>query len=485
MKPTPRQILDSAADSSLPDTLNLLPKILFAAQLRNKRPNRQPENRKTALQTLRAKPLQTILFTLLALTALSSAAYAIGRSLGYLPGVGLVENTAPVRVLREKISSEKDGLTLTVKTLVADSRQTVLEYRISGISFQPNTARQPCEEKPALRLPDGGLLTSASPSGAMGGENGSLTLEAKLIFPPLPPDAAEVTLLPPCGLPPLSLSLQAAAAGVIQPGTELPASFTASAPSLPTVLPATESKTSMPEIYPTNFPATPTPVANGSGLYLEKTVELENSYLLMGNFTNANDLPGAMPDAGSFIPYEFHLIDGGGKTLAFSIRPDLTPDSIWPNVTYWALEIQKPVGAPITISLPKVPIALENTFQFPLDSGANPAVGQIWPINQSVQVGAASFMVEGITHSERGYTMHLRTDSPLARDDFFVSLNLEEKTASLLSERLYERDGFLELSESLLFEDPPPAGRLTFTLTISVNQPLGPWSLTWSPPKQP
>ena len=47
--------------------------------------------RRSFMQTLRAKPVLMILFVLLALALLSGAAYAIGRSLGYIPGVGMVE----------------------------------------------------------------------------------------------------------------------------------------------------------------------------------------------------------------------------------------------------------------------------------------------------------------------------------------------------------------------------------------------------------
>ncbi len=48
------------------------------------------------------------------LALLSGVAYAIGRSLGYIPGTGIVEQGAPIRVLAEPVSLTRDGITLTI-----------------------------------------------------------------------------------------------------------------------------------------------------------------------------------------------------------------------------------------------------------------------------------------------------------------------------------------------------------------------------------
>jgi hypothetical protein len=95
-------------------------------------------------------------------------------------------------------------------------------------------------------------------------------------------------------------------------------------------------------------------------------------------------------------------------------------------------------------------------------------------------VGGSSFLVENVTLTEQGYTFKLR--SPLSREQAFVDLRMEGQNATELSERFYDRNGYFELQETLVFKDSPPTDILTFLLHIYVDHPAGPWTLTWSPP---
>ncbi len=469
-----REVLDSAAGLHIPDNLNLFPNV--SAQL---------SERKTFMQTMRARPALVILVAVLALLLLTGIAYAIGRSLGYIPGVGMVEQSVPIRVLDRKPSVQRDGITLTMQQLVVDSTQTMVMYRVTGVVFARGTAEQECTEAPSLLLENGARLESTGGYWhRQGYENGFLHFDATYTFTSLPADAREVTLLAPCQLPALTLSIVPAPEGFVLPATEIPAAFDSSRPSLPAATPFSNAETPAPQAYPINFPATPTPVPHGSGLYLEKAVELEKSYLLVGNFTDAGDLPGSAWAAQSVVPYEFHITDRNGKPVSFFYRPDLMPPSGWANVTYWAFEVLKPLDAPLTITLPEISIFTDNTFRFPVNVGAHPAVGQTWQLNQTVQVGGHSFLVEKITLEEHGYTLTLRPLTPLSREDFFLNMTIEEKDASILSERIRERDGILEVNQTLVFAEPPTGG-LTFTLKLFVKNLIGPWMLTWSPPSKP
>ena len=120
------RILDAVAADFIPADVNLLPQI--AARF----------ERKTLMQTLRARPALMILLVLLALGLLTGAAYAIGRSLGYIPGVGLVEQGASIRVLAEPVSLTRDGITLTVEKAFLTADKTTLTYSVDGI---PQSAR--------------------------------------------------------------------------------------------------------------------------------------------------------------------------------------------------------------------------------------------------------------------------------------------------------------------------------------------------------
>lgn len=468
MSKNPREILDAAARTRVPDDVNLYPRI--AAQL----------ERKTFMKTLLAKPALLILSIIFTLALLSGVVYAVGRSLGYIPGVGIVENYQTVRILPKTIAASQDGIIFQVRSLTADSNQTILTYSIYGIPLQIGAATQKCTEAPALQLPNGTRLDASSqPIGGMGGENGLLSFNARIVFPPLAVDVNEVTLLTPCQIPPITLQLIPAPQGMVFPVTEIPATYESSHPLLPTLTPGTPT-TTLGE-YSTNFPPTLTPVHNGSGLYLEEVIETESAYFLIGNFTDAGDLPGATTSLDE-IPYGLSVSDRNGKHVPLWVRPELLQNSSWGNVAYWAIEIPKTFDAPLTISLPQITITDYKTFTFPLDVVANPTIGQTWVINQIIQSGSYSFLVENIRRDERGYTLNFHSLKPIMREDFNCAFQIQEKPDSTLNEQFHESNGMSEWAESLVFDDQVPNGELTFTLDISTGFQAGPWTLTWSPP---
>ena len=107
MKPTPRQRLDAAARTRVPDSLNLYPRL--SSQL----------ERKTWMQTLRAKPALLILSVLLALTLLTGVAYAVGRLAGFIPGFGFTGDASTVYVLQEPVQVEQDGITIRLENAIS------------------------------------------------------------------------------------------------------------------------------------------------------------------------------------------------------------------------------------------------------------------------------------------------------------------------------------------------------------------------------
>jgi hypothetical protein len=156
------------------------------------------------------------------------------------------------------------------------------------------------------------------------------------------------------------------------------------------------------------------------------------------------------------------------------------PPSNWSNVTYWALEVRKPLDAPTTITLPGISTTLDDSFEFQVDVGPNPVIGQTWTLNKTIKVGDYSFTLENITCVEHGYT--LKIHSPLSREKVFFDLQSGNLMLPEVHERFYERDGYTDFAETLLFKDKPPAGMLTVPMHIYVESPIGPWILTWTPP---
>ena len=75
MKRSYKEILDAAARPHIADDTNLFPRI--AANL----------ERKPLMKTLNARPAFAFLIVLVAISLLSGVVYAVGRSLGYIPGI--------------------------------------------------------------------------------------------------------------------------------------------------------------------------------------------------------------------------------------------------------------------------------------------------------------------------------------------------------------------------------------------------------------
>lgn len=476
-----RDILDSAAADSLSRNTDLWPKI--AARI----------ERKTPMLTLRTRPVLAMLIALLVLLALSGVTYALGRMFGYVPGVGIVERSAPLRILAEPVVVERDGLTITVSEVVADAEHTFVAYSVDGL-IVPAMSRATCGTFPSLQLPDGSELSivSVDDGGPRGGQVGTIMkLEQSVSYASIPTGVNDITFTIPCilaeGTGPenwrIPLALSPAPQDYATPAVEIGATFVASNPTfviLPT--PTTDIRifTSEP---PDSLPATPTPVPNGSGLYLDMVIELPDSYILAGNFTDAGDLPGALVvnlDPYADLP---HMEDGSGKPVDFKVREDIQPENMFSGVRYWAFEIVKPVQGPLTITLDQVNIAVSETTQIKFDAGPNPQVGQKWEINLPVHLRNYEYMIDSVEAIEDGYLFkyHSSVDVPQG----LLFLNIAGTSPEGINSSVALQETTVEYSESFTYPAPLPTGPLTLELTLTESVPLpGPWTLTWTPPSK-
>ncbi len=181
--------LELIAQRDVPDNVNLWARIAERVE------------RKNFMQTIRTRPVLALFLVLLALALISSVAYAIGKVTGYIPGVGLVNQSASLRMLAEPVRVKQKGLRVTIQKLVTNVDRTFVAYRVDGIS--PSTTGFPmCGEMPSLQLPDGSTLSFLSGGGgSLGGEMGSLRFETTAYYPPIPANVDHVIFTFPCILP--------------------------------------------------------------------------------------------------------------------------------------------------------------------------------------------------------------------------------------------------------------------------------------------
>src|SRR5512141_1936883 len=148
----PVDVLEDLARDYISDRTDLVPQV--ADRLKRISP----------MMTLRTRPLVAFLIAVLILLALSGAAYALGRALGYFPGLGLVPQDAQFRVLSEPVSQTRDGVTVTITQAISSADQMSVMLKVENVpaekqSFQTRTDSKTCtsypDSYPELHFPNG------------------------------------------------------------------------------------------------------------------------------------------------------------------------------------------------------------------------------------------------------------------------------------------------------------------------------------------
>ena len=118
--------------------------------------------------------LLTLAIILASLFTIPSAATAMKRLLGYIPGIGLVENDVQLRILKEPVQTRRGETTITVLQGAADTQHTTLVYQVEAIPAAEISAETKatgtCHELPELLLPDGSRMQGEAEAGKQLGE---------------------------------------------------------------------------------------------------------------------------------------------------------------------------------------------------------------------------------------------------------------------------------------------------------------------------
>jgi hypothetical protein len=415
------------------------------------------------MMTLRTRPILALLIAFLILFALSGVVYALGRALGYIPGVGVVDQSAPIRALAEPVTVKQQGISVTVSKVVADSNRTFISYAVAGIPLGENGVPA-CAALPEMHLADGTSLEDQSGSGgtAVLRSGNTISYEEEKVFSSIPNGTNEVTFVLSCVLPDgnlsttvkLPLNLVRAPAGYATPAVELAVTADDG-----------EHKT---------------------GLHLEKVLELADSYILIGKFTDGGDLNGPLyMTTSSDSEYLPHIEDANGNPVSFKVREDARPDPDWDVAYYWAYEVPKPVAAPLKITVDQVNIRKQNTAQLQFDAGEHPQVSQEWKLDQVVKLGAYELVVDSVTFLGNGYRFDLSYDPlPVGVTPGIEILDRSQSSYPFddISETENGDEKKVLHTITLTTKSSPPTGNLTVNWNLEeyIPQP-GPWSLVWTP----
>jgi hypothetical protein len=445
------RVLDDISQERLPHETNLLPGIL-------NRIEKGSPPMKSATQ-LRRVALPLALILLFVLFALPATVSALKQFFGYIPGVGPVDATAPLRVLAEPVSGSRDGFAITVESALLDSAQTVIQYRIAG-PFPARGEQGPnanlCQEYPGLRLANGATLNITR---AESGDDAS-GIHTKVVFPALPAGQNQGTLVLPC--------VTGQLLGENPRNWEIPLRFAPAPPDLP-VYPVQDLSTPL--------PAGKTPGADPFNLELEQMAEIPDGYYLKARlrWTSVPAFYGV-----DLFPDAVRVLDSAGQSVPIG---DMTSESADGQSLSVALKIGAPANpGPLRVVVDYVALQIPPEGKLSLDVGKNPRPGQTWEVNQDVIA--------------RGYTLRVLSaeyvqEAPTA--PVMLMLHLQAKPEVLLAgfaddETATSRPGGgapnspqAKFRSAILYEQFPK-GKLNLTLSSLSVRRDGPWAVSWTPP---
>lgn len=476
-----RDVLDAAARSHVPDNLNLYPRIAANLEERHSR----ARTGITIMQTLRARPALLIVMVLLALGLLTGVAYAVGRSLGYIPGVGLVEQGAPIRVLAEPVSLTRDGITVTVTAAVLTSDKSTFVYSVENVPFSAyshNENVSGCYDMAKIMLPAGGALFFRDGSGS--------SIQTRASFSEIPTNVNEATFILPC--------IQDTLPGLAPENWQLPLRFKP-APADMTVVPVVEIQptatlvptglTGAPVVEAQNT-ATSTPTSlYGASITVDRFIPIEDGYYLIGH-TEWND-----DRLKNLQIMRITGQDASGREVLMEVL-DAQNSGLNLIGNQWVYHIfGKVFKGPLTFRANEVLIEFKNPVLYQIDLRPFQFKFDDSQLGIPYKTGIKTLDVPGILASAfkatytnqgdlRGFEIAMKADPELRNLSFRIASALD---TSGMRQVAGSSGSFRDESTGLLLARVLTDAKMSFPLVLAVDSAniSGNWETIWNPPAPP
>jgi hypothetical protein len=311
---------------------------------------------------------------------------AILELLGYIPGVGIVDPSYPIRTLAEPVTVTRDGISITVTSAVLTGDRTHIEYRIFGVPSSAYPNREDihgCFQSDYLLLPDGTRLDRMDND-----------------FPSIPAGVNEAVFVIPC--------IDETLPGTVPENWELPLRFVPAPPEL-TLIPVIES-------FPSQTPLVPvdTPTAEINPLRILKVLDIGDRFVLMGEFSYNAASDSSLPASSWWAIQRVSIIGADGRDVPQAFSNDFNlPTPTRPENETWIFQLYKNFVPPVTITYAGEiisPVGEKEQAEFDFDAGLNPENGMVWTVNKDFKLGGYNIRLVSIESSERGYSFHFKAD---------------------------------------------------------------------------
>ena len=407
----------------------------------------------------------------------SVVAQAVRQLLGYIPGMGVVDRSAPLRVLAEPVSQTREGVAVTVQQVFAGPERTAVQIKIAGIpasaypqhlpGSDPSGFQNGCGETLYLRLPDGTTLARTGYN-AISGHIGVPEYQMDFTVAPLPAEYERATLVMPCIL--------GTELGTAPENWELPLQFVPApddmqmAPVIDLQTTASSQQTLEPGSIPSHPAAAPANHPESDiTIEMEKEVPLPDGNLLYGSLVWGDTAPYS-----AMTPDMYTLTDSSGQRIPmFSASPDPawmpSPGS---HRVPLAFKLIGPVNSPgpLTFTLDSVDANLPvQDVLFSIDTGPDPQVNQQWRLDRDIEVAGYTIHLTSVTRTPDGYDFAFENPA----DVLCVDLVIQNRNP------VHGQCG--NALTSLSYDGDIPSGNVTVRIANLDVHLAGPWQVSWTP----
>jgi len=406
---------------------------------------------------------------------------------GYIPNVGVVDQSAEVLVLDEPVQATLGDIPLTVERAFATYEKTVVVYQYKapawdGKKYQQTDPLSP--DRPALLLPDGSRLEVVT-GRRQPGDDGSIRYALEFGPLPLNVNTAILKLDRLAGMPPELSPKDWSIPLRFKPGDPseilFPVTVYEPTAALTAAAPVDTQPMSTATFAAAVEPTTRATPAYGASILLEKSVELPDGYLLMGSFrwtdpsVGQNDLELGMPV----------ISDASDQTIEYEFAPVDTypqPGELRHN---WAFKIPgKTFAAPLRVEF-YVTLHEAASVPFQFDPGPNPQEKQTYDLNVELPVNTHQVKIVSARHEILGTIGHALLFN-LTADPYVIGARIIDPAHPPMG----GGGGGVGIppinvpfTSGVVVEGDLPQGPISLQITsLDVLVP-GDWVITWSPEK--
>jgi len=465
------QILDAVAGDIILDQTDITPRIM--AKIRQ-------ENHAIRKGYVSRLALLSLIIAIIILSvSVPGIASAMRQLFGFLPGVGLVDRFAPVRVLQEAVSQEREGVRVTVEQVIALPERTVIQFKVGGIpdsaypkhlaGSDPQGYKNPCVDPLYLRLPDGTTLTNLGYN-ALSGTTNVPEYEASFTVEPVPGDINELTLVMPC--------IEGTERDALPGDWEFPLRLV-TAPETMNPAPVFEVLSPTPARSETGPDSVPNLAPADTGQIWDEDIQLALDTVVV--LPDGDQVYGSLR-WGESAPYSVVTLESFEMTNALEQRipsMQISPDpsrmpATGERFVPLAFKVAGPVQVPgpVTLTVDRLTASLPvEDARFVFDTGPDPHKNQEWVLNQDIQVGEYSLRLVSVTRLADGYEFSVKPGPGVGCVDLYIQGNNDQRVSC--------GQGITRVQ----FGGKIPSGVLTVVIANLEVHLTGSWQAIWRPPE--